>query len=97
MKRFAVLFAAVLAGAPAAALAGEAAQVQDLRQQLLQNPDTAREVMGMQNDPNVQAILGDPETMRAVQSGDLETLLADPKIRALMNDPRVQHMSRELR
>ena len=41
----------------------------------------------------MQQILGDENTMRAVQAGDLSALMNDPKVRALMNHPTIRELS----
>jgi hypothetical protein len=57
---------------------------------LLANPESREQVMSLQDDPLVRSILSDPATMRAVQSGDLGALMADPKIQALSDNPTVR-------
>ena len=57
---------------------------------LLSDPDSLERVMSLQEDAQIQAILNDPATMRAVQSGDLGALMADPKIQALGRNPTVR-------
>lgn len=47
-------------------------------------------ILQLQNDPEVQAVLSDPALMRAVQRFDLDALSRNPKIQALMNNPRVR-------
>ena len=96
-RRLAVAIPVLVTLASAPALGQDGADVRGIQRELLANPETANEILEMQDDPDVQAVLGDPATMRAVQSGDLDALLADPKIRALMSDPRVREMSRGLR
>jgi hypothetical protein len=65
----------------------------DLQQMLSQNPAAMDKILSLQNDPLMQQILSDENTMRAVQAGDLGALLNDPKVRALMNHPTVRELS----
>ena len=65
----------------------------DLQQVLGQDPAAMSKILSLQNDPLMQQILSDENTMRAVQAGDLGALLNDPKIRALMNHPTVRELS----
>jgi hypothetical protein len=65
----------------------------ELQQALSQNPATMDKILSLQNDPLMQQILSDENTMRAVQAGDLGALLNDPKVRALMNHPTVRELS----
>ena len=47
-------------------------------------------ILQLQTDPDMQAVLSDPELMRAVQSFDLQTLRTHPKILKLMQNDKVQ-------
>jgi len=44
----------------------------------------------------VQAILDDPALAAALARGDMATLLADPKIKQLADDPAVQNVTRQV-
>jgi hypothetical protein len=65
----------------------------DPHQALSQNPSAMNKIISLQNDPLMQQILGDANTMRAVHAGDLGALMNDPKVRALMNHPSVRELS----
>jgi hypothetical protein len=65
----------------------------NLQQALSQNPAAMNKIISLQNDPLMQQILGDENTMRAVQAGDLGALMNDPKVRALMNHPTIRELS----
>lgn len=47
-------------------------------------------IRALQNDPDMQAILADPEIMQAVQSFDLTALRNNPKIIKLMQNSKIQ-------
>lgn len=64
--------------------------VETMQGNLLADPDSLERVMSLQDDAQIQAILNDPATMRAVQSGDLGALMANPKIQALGRNPTVR-------
>jgi hypothetical protein len=66
---------------------------EDLQQTLQQDPAALNKILSLQGDPLVRSILEDADTMRAVQAGDIGTLLNDPKIRALMNHPTVRELN----
>lgn len=68
--------------------AGDA--VSNMQGALLADPANRDQVLSLQDDPAMKAILADPETMRAVQAGDLGALMADPKIRAMLENPTVR-------
>ena len=96
---FAVLVAASSAcparaqDAGGASLAGGAGNaIANMQGALLADPASREQVLSLQDDPQVRAILEDPATMRAVQSGDLGALLADPKLRTLLDHPTVRSL-----
>jgi hypothetical protein len=59
---------------------------------LLADEASRKQVLSLQDDPQVRAILDDPATMRAVQSGDLGALMNDPKLRGLLDNPTVRSL-----
>ncbi|NOT53860.1 MAG: hypothetical protein HOP18_04565 [Deltaproteobacteria bacterium] len=79
--------------APAVAAPTLTPSTNALQQALSQNPAAMSKIISLQNDPLMQQVLGDESTMRAVQAGDLGTLMNDPKIRALMNHPTIRELS----
>lgn len=97
-RRLVVAFAVLVAWSPPlAARAGEASlaggadnAVSNMQGALLADPASREQVLSLQDDPQMQAILNDPATMRAIQSGDLGALMNDPKLRALLENPTVR-------
>lgn len=65
----------------------------ELQQTLSQNPAAMSKIIALQNDPLMQQVLEDENTMRAVQAGALGALMNDPKIRALMNHPTIRELN----
>ena len=63
-----------------------------MQQQLLGDAETLGMIQSLQNNPQIQAIINDPQLMQAIYSGDLATLQQDPRIQALMQDPTVQRI-----
>jgi len=45
-----------------------------------------KHILKLQNDPDMHAVIADPEILKAVQELDLESLARNPKIKALMNN-----------
>jgi hypothetical protein len=68
----------------------------DLRSRIETNPEAMKLIMGLQSDPDVQAVLNDPEIMDAVEKGDLQNLLNHPKIQKLLQNPKVQEIGKGL-
>ena len=54
-------------------------------------------IMSLRSDPQVQAVLSDPEVMAAVRSLDFDALRKNPKFQALMNDPEMKATTSGLR
>ena len=64
-----------------------------LQSTLSQNPDTLELIMGLKDDPALQAVIRDPAIQAAIRSGDFQSLMGNPKIKALMAHPTVQKIS----
>jgi hypothetical protein len=78
------------AGTPSAGALG--GQIQDLQQQLTQDPQLMGAIAALQGDPQLRAALADPEFARAVLSGDLDALQQDPRFIELMRHPGIQEI-----
>jgi len=72
-----------------------ASQMQSMQQSIMADEELMTMIMGLQNDPEVQAILQDPEIMKAVNAGDMNALLANPKFRRLMENAKIKEITRE--
>jgi len=72
-----------------------ASQMQSMQQSIMTDEQLMTMIMGLQNDPEVQAILQDPEIMKAVEANDMNALLANPTFRRLMENAKVKEITRE--
>lgn len=79
--------------APAALADGMA----DLQKKILGNPQMLESVKALAGEPDVQALLRDPELMQAILGGNLQALQNNPKIQKLINHPTVRDLSRQLK
>ena len=70
--------------------------LQSLQANMANDPGIMSKIMNLQNDPDMQAVLNDPEVMRAVQSFDLQTLANHPKIKKLMNNSEVRSIQHKV-
>jgi len=70
-----------------------AVNIEDLRKSIINDPNAMAKIETLQNDPLVQDILNDEATMRALSAGDLNTLMNDPKIKALMEHSTVRDIT----
>ena len=48
--------------------------------------------MSLQSDPQIQAILSDPAIAKAIQEGDYQSLMGNPKIQALESNEHVKQL-----
>lgn len=86
------------AAAPAPeAMNANAPQIDGIRKSIVNDPAAMNKIQSLQNDPLVKNILNDPDTMRAINSGDLNALRDDPKIKALMEHSTVQELTQGAR
>lgn len=72
-------------------------QIDGIRKSIINDPEAMNKIQSLQNDPVVQNILNDADTMRAISAGDLGTLMNDPKIKALMQHSTVQELTQDAR
>ncbi|MGI9326975.1 MAG: hypothetical protein ACR2PZ_17290 [Pseudomonadales bacterium] len=80
----------------AAAVPSNSANVEllsSLQTQLSQNPETLQLIMGLGEDPTMQAVIHDPEIQAAIRSGNFESLMTHPKIKALMAHPTIRKIT----
>lgn len=71
-------------------------KVEDLRNRVLADPEALQMIMGLQDDPDVQAVLNDAEIMSAAEAGDFDKLLSNPKIIKLLQNPIIQKIGKDL-
>ena len=70
-------------------------QIQSMQQSIMANEQLMTMILSLQNDPEVQAILQDPDIMKAVEANDMNALLANPKFRRLMENAKIKKIARE--
>lgn len=71
-------------------------QVESLEDRILSQPETMDAVRALQSDPEFQDVLKDPEVTRALESGNTDALLANPKVNNLVNNPAIQDITKKL-
>jgi len=72
------------------------ASISAIRSGLMNNASTMSLIMSLQSDPDMQAILADPEIMGAIQRFDFEALQNNPKIQQLMKKSQVKKIQSTL-
>ncbi|MCX4027268.1 hypothetical protein H0A36_18310 [Endozoicomonas sp. SM1973] len=70
--------------------------IDSIRQSLINSPETMKAILALQNDPQVKAILADPELMQLINSGNMNALQNNPKIQQLMTNPEVQSITKQI-
>ncbi|MEN8218460.1 MAG: hypothetical protein ABFS56_19245 [Pseudomonadota bacterium] len=73
-----------------------AADVQGLQKMIMSRPDLMNTIMSLQNDPNVQAVLQNPEVMSAVASGNIDALLSNPLFMKLVENPKIKEIAKQV-
>jgi len=72
------------------------AQVQQLQEKMLGDSDVMALIFALQNDPEMKALLNDPEVLTAVQAGDVEALKKMPRFMQLLNNQRVEEIRKRI-
>ena len=76
----------------AAALAND--QIKSIQEKMASDKDILDKILSLQDDPDIKAVLEDPEIMKAVASADLSALMANPKFMKLLNKPELQGLAK---
>jgi len=71
-------------------------QIQILQQKMMSDEEIVEKILSLQNDPDVQSILKDPEIMKAVNGGDIDALLSNPKFMKLLENPAIQDIGKKV-
>ncbi len=66
--------------------------VKNLQDKMTGDQEIMALIQSLQNDPDFQKILEDPEIMKAIQEGNVTALAADPRIRKLLDNPTVKEI-----
>lgn len=71
-------------------------RAKSLEDKMLADGDIMAAISALQNDPDFQKVLRDPEIMRAVQAGDIAALMKNPEFMKLLNNQTVQDINKRL-
>lgn len=69
--------------------------IEGVMQSLTSDKDSLDEIAKLAEDPEVQALLNDPQVLKAIEGSDFSALANNPKVQALMKNPRVQKLTRK--
>ena len=67
-----------------------------LQHRITEDPELMKDIMALQNDRQIQEILGDPAILQDLQSGNIGALTQDPRIIELLNHPRIKLIQRKI-
>ena len=73
-----------------------APNIQGLLGSMMGNPEVMSDILSLQNDPDFLAVLQDPETMRALMSGDINALINNPTFLKLLEHQQVKKIAHDL-
>ena len=71
-------------------------EIMAIQQKIIGDESIIQLILALQNDPDCQDILQDESIMKAISSGDLNSLMTNPKIVKLMNNSSVQEIKRRV-
>ena len=70
--------------------------IQALQKSMMNDEEVMGLVMSLQKDPKMQALLKDPDVLKAINSGDIATLMANPKFIELLNNPEIKEIQKKV-
>jgi hypothetical protein len=71
-------------------------QVEALQESMAKNPEVLKSINALQDDADIKEVLNDPELMKAVNSGDIATLMSSEKFMKLLNKQGIQEISKKV-
>ncbi|OGW33831.1 MAG: hypothetical protein A2010_06385 [Nitrospirae bacterium GWD2_57_9] len=72
-------------------------EIRSLQERMLSDKDVVNMIQGLENDPDFRKVLEDPEMMKAVNAGDVATLMANPQFLKLLNNSKVQDIQKKVK
>ena len=72
------------------------ARVRALQQLMMGDKEIMTMILSLLNDPEIQKILGDPSITKAINSGDTEALISNPKFMKLLSNATVKDISKKI-
>jgi len=72
-------------------------EIQSLQTKMMNDKEIMNLIQSLQNDPEFKKLLEDPATMKAVQSGDVAALTANPQFMKLLSNPTVQEIQKRVK
>jgi hypothetical protein len=83
--------------APGDAVSGSGGEVRTLQEKMMSDKEVMSMIQSLQDDAEFKKLLEDPETVKAVQAGDVAALMANPQFMKLLNNPTVQDIQKKVK
>jgi len=71
-------------------------ELKTLQESITSDQQIMQMIFSLQNDPDIQELLQDAVIMEAVSSGDINTLMSNPKFRKILEKPDIQQIQRKV-
>ena len=71
-------------------------EIQALQTLIKNDQEIMNMILSLQNDPDFQEIMRDPNIVNALNSGDIAALISNPKFISLLNNQKVQEIQKKL-
>jgi len=72
-------------------------EIQKLQPLIAGNPDVMKTIAGLMSNPEFQALLHDPEILKAAKTMDVKALMANQKFVNAMKNPAVKEIDKKLK
>ena len=70
--------------------------LEEMKQRMMNDDEIMGMILTLQNDPGFKEILGDPVIMNAIASGDINSLLSNPKFLKLLDNPTIKEIGKKV-
>jgi hypothetical protein len=70
-------------------------EIDRLQRKMTRDEDIMLLILSLENDPDIQEVLGDPDIMKAVNSGDIAALSSNPKFMKLLENPKIKQIQKK--
>ena len=71
-------------------------EIQALQTLMKNDQEIMDMILSLQNDPDFQEIMRDPNIVKALNSGDIAALISNPKFISLLNNKKIQEIQKKL-
>ncbi|WP_455212566.1 hypothetical protein [Kaarinaea lacus] len=71
-------------------------ELMGIQQQLMNDAEIMDLIKALQTDPQIQAILNDPQLLQSITEGDVQALMNNAKFKTLIDHPKIQEISNKV-